>query len=414
MVLLTKPLFLMSLAILCGHYLGKINVARFKLGVSGTLFAGMALSWLVYSRLVAPFETAVADGASDVPVYAVRIVKNGLIDKAYFDFFLLLFVASVGLIASKSVAKVFHGNGIKFLLLAIVITLTGASVAYSLFHLIGALDMRAITGLYTGALTSSPGLGVALESAARMFADPSSPAARAAQASVGMGYAVAYPFSVITVITGIQILPRIFGLDLQREVMQLDRGLVNRNNDTAAEPEPAPFSMATLALVSIIGYLLGSISIPLGSIGRISLGTTGGVLVTALVLGSRGILRMDERALNVIKQVALYYFLAYVGLNYGHQAVTAISGPNAMLVLVGIFTTATSILVGFLFGRYVLGMNWVILSGAICGSMTSTPGLGAAIDATGCNEAAGGYGATYPLGLLCKVVIVLILSKVVL
>ena len=85
-----------------------------------------------------------------------------------------------------------------------------------------------------------------------------------------------------------------------------------------------------------------------------------------------------------------------------------------MLVLVGIFTTATSILVGFLFGRYVLGMNWVILSGAICGSMTSTPGLGAAIDATGCNEAAGGYGATYPLGLLCKVVIVLILSKVVL
>ncbi len=414
MALLTEPLFLMSLAILCGHYLGRINIAHFKLGVSGTLFAGMGISWLVYNRLVLPFETAVANGASNVPIYAVRIVKNGFIDKPYFDFFLLLFVASVGLIASRNTAKVFHGNGIKFLLLAIVITVTGAGVAYSLFHLIGNLNMSAITGLYTGALTSSPGLGVALESAARMFADPSSPAAHTIQASVGMGYAVAYPFSVITVIAGMQMLPGLFGLDLQQEAAQLDRRLVNRYDDTAAKPKPAPFSMAALALVSIIGYFLGSISIPLSSIGSISLGTTGGVLVTALAFGSRGRLRMDERALNVIKQVALYYFLAYVGLNYGHQAVTAISGPNVMLVLVGILTTTTSIMVGFLFGRYVLGMNWVILSGAICGSMTSTPGLGAAVDATGRNEAAGGYGATYPLGLLCKVVIVLILNKLVL
>lgn len=412
MDLLTNPLFLLSLAIFCGYYLGKITIARFKLGVSGTLFAGMALGWFVYGRYVEPYETAVANGASDVPAYAVRIIENGFVDKAYFDFFLLLFVASVGLLAAKDVAKVFKGNGIKFLLLAITITVTGASVAYSLFRLCSNLDIRAITGLYTGALTSSPGLGVALESAARMFADPTSAAARSAQASVGMGYAVAYPFSVITVITGMQLLPRLFGLDLGQEVAQLDTELASQS--TGPEPKPAPFRVAGVALVSIVGYLLGSLSIPLGSMGKVSLGTTGGVLVTALLLGSRGRLHMDERALNVTKQVAIYYFLAYVGLNYGHQAVAAMSGPNAMLVLVGILTTATSILVGFLVGRYVLKMNWVILSGAICGSMTSTPGLGAAIDATGRNEAAGGYGATYPLGLLCKVVIVLILSRLVL
>jgi putative transport protein len=82
-----------------------------------------------------------------------------------------------------------------------------------------------------------------------------------------------------------------------------------------------------------------------------------------------------------------------------------------MLIVVGMATTAVSLLVGFLFGRYVLQINWVLLSGAICGAMTSTPGLGAAIDATGRNEAAGGYGATYPLGLLCKVVLVLLLQR---
>ncbi len=411
MNLITNPLFLMSLAILCGHYLGKIKIARFKLGVSGTLFAGMGLSWLVYSRFVEPYETAIADGKSGVPSYAARIVQNGFADKAYFDFFLLLFVASVGLLAAKDVAKVFKGNGIKFLLLAMVITVTGAGVAYSLFRLIDGVDMHAITGLYTGALTSSPGLGVALESAAHMFAEPSSPQARAAQASVGMGYAIAYPFSVISVITGMQLLPRLFGLDPEQEAIQLDRELAY--NGTRPKSRPAPFGVVGIALVSIIGYLLGNISIPLGSVGKISLGTTGGVLVTALVLGSRGRLYMDQRALNVTKQIALYYFLAYVGLNYGYQAVSAMSGPNAILVIIGILTTVTSILVGFLFGRYALKMNWILLSGAICGSMTSTPGLGAAIDATGRNEAAGGYGVTYPLGLLCKVIIVLVLNRLV-
>lgn len=285
--------------------------------------------------------------------------------------------------------------------------------------------MRALTGLYAGALTSSPGLGVALESAARMFADPSSPAARAAQASVGMGYAVAYPFSVIIVITSMQVLPQLFDLGVQPDLqpdkqpdlqldLQLDfRAGLGAHEQARPEAKAAPFCMAGIALVSLVGYLLGSVSIPLGSAGRIGLGTTGGVLVAALVLGNLDRLQMDPRALSVTKQVALHYFLAYVGLNYGHQAVAAMAGPNATLVLVGILTTITSIAAGVLFGRYVLKMDWVILSGAICGSMTSTPGLGAALEATGRNETAGAYGSTYPLGLLCKVVIVLLLSRMV-
>lgn len=478
MDLLTEPLFLMSLAIFCGHYLGKASIARLKLGVSGTLFASMGLSRLVYGLFVAPYEPAVASATGDVPSYAVRIVQNGFVDRAYFDFFLLLFMASVGLMAAKDVSKVFNGrsvgnglagntdghdtgdghdtsisngarhrkrdsvssdtgssvisgivgSGIKFLLLAIVITVTGAGAACLLFGLVGSLssltrglDMRALTGLYAGALTSSPGLGVALESAARMFADPSSPAAHAAQASVGMGYAVAYPFSVITVITSMQVLPQLFDLGVQPDLqpdkqpdlhLDLQAGL-GAHEQARPKAKAAPFYMAGIALVSLVGYLLGSVSIPLGSAGRIGLGTTGGVLVAALVLGNLDRLQMDPRALSVTKQVALHYFLAYVGLNYGHQAVAAMAGPNATLVLVGILTTITSIAAGVLFGRYVLKMDWVILSGAICGSMTSTPGLGAALEATGRNETAGAYGSTYPLGLLCKVVIVLLLSRMV-
>ncbi|NLY53553.1 MAG: hypothetical protein GX060_02835 [Firmicutes bacterium] len=411
MDVLTNPLFLMCMAIFLGYYLGKISLARFKLGISGTLFAGMALSWLVYRYGVEPFaDTNIAT----IPPYVSRILANGLVEAAYFDFLLLLFVAAVGLLAAQDVAKVFRGNGLKFMILAVVITSTGAATAYLLFRLIPGLNPLSIAGVYTGALTSSPGLGVALEVAGSMFADPLSAAARTAQASVGLGYAVAYPFSVITVITGMQLLPKLFGVDSAREAAELNEQIGAHKSTVTVVSKG--LDMRAFALVALTGFCIGRISIPLASVGSISLGTTGGVLVAALVLGARGRLGpislwMNAKALNVVKQLALYFFLAYVGLNYGHQAVAAMAGPNALLVLVGMLTTAMSLLVGFLFGRYVLHMNWVLLSGAICGAMTSTPGLGAAIDTTGRNEAAGGYGATYPIGLLCKVLLVLLLNK---
>lgn len=411
MELLTNPLFLLCLSIFLGHYLGKINIAKFKLGISGTLFAGMGLSWLVYRAFI---DSYTSNAPSAIPGFLARIMQHGLIDKAYFDFLLLLFVASVGLLAAKDVAQVFRGNGIKFLVLAVAITSAGAGTAYLLFRLINGLDPLAITGVYTGALTSSPGLGVALETAARQFADPLSQAARSAQASVGLGYAVAYPFSVITVITGIQLLPKLFGLDVKREAQELTDQLGVKG--IQEQPVAVGLNMLAFVTVCLLGFLLGGLTLPLGDLGKVSLGTTGGVLVMALLLGSRERFgpidfRLDEKALNVVKQIALYFFLAYVGLNYGHQAVAAMAGPNALLVVVGMSTTAVSLLVGFIVGRYLLGLNWVLLSGAICGAMTSTPGLGAAIDATGRNEAAGGYGATYPIGLLCKVILVLLLHK---
>lgn len=58
----------------------------------------------------------------------------------------------------------------------------------------------------------------------------------------------------------------------------------------------------------------------------------------------------------------------------------------------------------FFLARYVWKMNWILIAGAICGGMTSTPGLGAAIDATKTEDVAVGYGATYPVALLGMVI----------
>ncbi len=416
MELFINPLFLMCLVIAAGLLVGQVSIGRFKLGVSGVLFTGIAASYAVYARLVNPYRAAWTRGET-VPEAASRILGRGLIDKAYFDLFLLLFVATVGLLAAKDVGKVFRGYGLRFLILAAVITSTGAAVVMLLFALMPAVNQLAATGVFTGALTSSPGLGVALEAAAALAGGSSTISVSDAQASVGLGYAVAYPFSVMIVITGIQLLPKLLRIDVQDEAKRLRADLASQSTGTASEGEGSVDYLAFM-VVCLVGFLLGKLALPLGGIGKVSLETTGGVLVAALVLGSFGKVgplnfTMSQRLLGVVKEIALLFFLAYVGLNYGHQAVAAISGPNILLVFVGAACTATSLLVGALVGRYLLKMNWVLLSGAICGGMTSTPGLGAAIDSTGCNEVAGGYGSTYPIGLLCKVLLVLMMNRIV-
>jgi len=81
------------------------------------------------------------------------------------------------------------------------------------------------------------------------------------------------------------------------------------------------------------------------------------------------------------------------------------------LGLESLIVGAIAIMAGFIVGRYVFKLNWIVLSGAICGGMTSTPGLGAATDACGSDDPASGYGATYPFALFGMVVFTIVLMK---
>ncbi len=71
-----------------------------------------------------------------------------------------------------------------------------------------------LAGAYTGALTSSPGLGAALE-------------ATNANALVTIGYTVTYPFGVIAVVIFIQLAGKVFHIDLEKERSQLGEILSN-------------------------------------------------------------------------------------------------------------------------------------------------------------------------------------------
>ena len=191
----------------------------------------------------------------------------------------------------------------------------------------------------------------------------------------------------------------------------------NAANGKEKNIKEVAMDVLSFSVVCLVGYAAGSISIYLPIVKWFSLGSTGGVLIISLLFGHIGKIgpltfRMSTATLSAIRDVALSLFLAIVGLEYGYETVASLAGSGATLALISFAAALMAYLAAYLVGRYAFKMNWIILSGAMCGGATSTPGIGAAIASTGTDEVAAGYGATYPFALLCKVMFVIILHMV--
>ena len=361
-------LFLMSLTVALGILVGKISVGGISLGISGALFVGLFLGARGYT----------------VPI-------------DYFTWNLMFFVVAVGLLAAEDTLRVLKLYGLKFIILSVAVTGVGALTTLALALIFsGSASPHMIAGTYTGALTSSPGLGAALE-------------ATKGNPDVTIGYSVAYPFGVIAVVLFVQLIPALFRIDVARERQKLaeERARSSAPNEVV-RPQSAVFSLFSFVFCILGGTLLGKITLPLGSLGSIGLGTTGGALLFSLAAGSFERigpfpLRMDKKVLSAIRAISLGFFLAIVGLNAGGGVVKAFLDHGVLLIAVGIGAALAAEMTGFFLGWYVWKINWILLAGAICGAMTSTPGLGAAIDATGTDEVSAGYGAAYPVAIVCMV-----------
>jgi len=453
----TNQIMLMTIAVFLGLLLGNIRFGRFSFSTSGTMVVGILLGW----RVVEFINTI--EPTSEMYAVGQHLLSKNIIDKGFFDLFLILFIASVGLLAAKEVGRVIKIYGVKFIFLGIMITFIGAISAYGV-SLVSSMDNPYFyNGVYTGALTSSPGLAASLE-AARVHSsglvekyevlscyekqrilkiigddedlkventialtkEQENNFIRNVEAGVGTGYAVGYPFGVIIVIFAMNFFPVIFKIDIDKEKLLLIEELkgsikkidINKQEQNLERRKEVYFDLSAFVLVCLVGYIVGIPKISLSSLGEVSLGSTGGVLIAALVLGHIGKIgpfcfRMNSKILSVLRKITIAYFFAIIGLRYGYQVINSLTGPGLTLVIASILVGSMAMTSGFLVGKYVFKINWIMLSGAICGGMTSTPGLGAAIDAVGSDEPASGYGAVYPFALLGMVIFSNLLNRLV-
>ncbi len=378
--IIINPILLILVSILTGQVLGKVSIKQIKLGSSAVMFTGVFFSYFVTSLLI---------GSGEIETFS-RYVPPVL-----FQLSLIGFIVAVGLLAGKNMKETIKEHGFKFLLLAILVTLTGGLSTFIFARYVMPDLSIAVLGTYVGALTSSPGLATALEAVEGVTE---------LEALIGVGYSISYIPGVAAVVLFVQLV----GKSKKTKVLKK----IERKNEIGGS-----FCLMSFSFVCLLGVLLGQVRVYLGNyLGYFSLGITGGVLVSSLIFGGVKSKRVfdfnfDSKALAVIRDISLNMFLAIVGLNFGYSAIFLIQESGFALLFVGLTTAIVCILVGYFFGRKVLKLPKDLVLGGLCGGMTSTPGLAAAIEAIDSDEVTVGYGATYPFALFFIIIFVKILAN---
>ncbi len=386
-----------------GYLLGGINIKGVSLGTAGVFLIAILVGFLCTlipenSGVFSGFH--LTEGSGVVNTFKGTIQNIGLI----------LFVGAVGFIAGPNFFKNLAKNFKTYILLGVVIILTGTLVAVICALLTPQYGSEYWSGVLSGALTSTPGFSAAKDAVAG--------AANASdlESRITLGHAIAYPFGVVGVVLFVQLMPKFLKTDMAKERALLRMGDKEEKRDYSKYFKCEEFGLMPFALAVIAGLLLGSITIPLTGDGyngaTFSLGPTGGVLIMCLVFGHFGhfgklSLEVKESTLKVMRELGLALFLLGAGVHGGVSLVEQISefggGIVAWGFLGGAVMTIAPMVVGYFLGRYLLKLPLLNNLGSITGGMTSTPALGTLISTAKTDDVAAAYASTYPIALVLVV-----------
>jgi len=181
-----------------------------------------------------------------------------------------------------------------------------------------------------------------------------------------------------------QVLPLSADLKLERGDLLVVTGIKDQLDGVIkllghAERPIHETDLLTFAFGIVGGITLGTVTVKVGDI-PLGLGMAGGLLLMGLVIGylrsqhpTFG--RVPAAARFILMELGILFFLAGVGLRAGHALLGGVMTVGPQVLLSGVLVTILPVIAGFLFGRYVLKMNPVILMGSLAGSLTSTPAL---------------------------------------
>ncbi|MGK7893665.1 MAG: aspartate:alanine exchanger family transporter [Xenococcus sp. (in: cyanobacteria)] len=157
--------------------------------------------------------------------------------------------------------------------------------------------------------------------------------------------------------------------------------------------------LITLGLGIAIGGLLGTLAIKVGGL-SLGLGSAGGLLTAGLIVGYLRSIRptfgrVPAGVIWLFTELGLLIFMAGVGLKAGQTLLETLQSVGPTLLISGVLVTCLPVIVGYLFGRYVLRISPVLLIGGITGSMTSGASLKIVISEAKSSMPALGYTGAY-------------------
>ncbi|MBQ8832910.1 MAG: putative transporter [Paludibacteraceae bacterium] len=207
----TQSIVLLTLVVFLGLWLGeRVRIKNFSFGVTWILFVGIALS---------SFGITIDEQVSS-------FAKNlGLI----------LFIYSIGLQVGPSFSP-FGKSGLRLNLLAVAIVVLGCGITVALHYLTGT-EMTTMAGIMSGAVMNTPSLGAVQQTASDL---------QVASPDIAMGYALAYPLSILGLILSFEIIRWCSRVNLSQEDEKLRAEHVSEDEPICVDIRLAIDSAITL------------------------------------------------------------------------------------------------------------------------------------------------------------------------
>lgn len=369
-------MFYLSVSIFLGLLLGRIKIAKISLGITWVLFVGIILS-------------------------ALGVTLNNNMLHIIKEFGLILFVTAVGLQVGPGFFKSFKKGGLAMNLMALVNVGLGVAVTVIIAKLANE-SLADMTGVYTGAITNTPGLSAAQQAVTDLGIE-------GAADRLAAGYAVTYPLAVVGMIMTCILLRPLCKIDVKKEPSDL--GIEIEKKSATPTSQRHKVNLIPLFIIIAVGIVIGSIPIPVGMDAPLKLGLAGGPLVAAIIGSWLGVRKgwlttdfTDSHGVWMLREVGIALFLAGVGLGAGGVFVTTVT-EHYIWVLYGVIITIVPPIVVATFGRLVLKINYYTLMGFIGGSHTDPPTLAFAnnIAPEGCKLPNMGYATVYPLTMFLRI-----------
>ncbi|MCI3920805.1 YidE/YbjL duplication [Paenibacillus sp. TRM 82003] len=157
-------------------------------------------------------------------------------------------------------------------------------------------------------------------------------------------------------------------------------------------------------LLLLFAVLFGGAALGQLKIKGLGLGSSG-ILLVAMVAGHYG-----YQVPPMIQQLGLSLFIVAVGLQAGPRFFRMMRTKGVKFGLIGLFIVLVGAVTTVVVSR-LFHLPPALSLGIMTGALTSTPGLAAAIQATGDPLASVGYGIAYPFGVLAVVLFVQLLPR---
>lgn len=409
------PQIVIFLSLAIGYLIGKIKIKSFSVGATiGVLIAGLILGQMQI----------------EIP----EIIRM---------FGFILFIFCIGYQIGPHFLNVLRKKWFSYVCLTMIIVLVGLATVIFLGKLFD-FDPGMTAGLLGGAMTHSPIIGTA-EDAIRGL--PISEIQRTIlKSNIAVGYVVTYVFGIIGLILFLKILPHFSKKDLKSEAEKIEKetsndmteiennsDLILRNQRLRTQTDDTPIVMGyskqktvitdimMVGLGCALGTLLGLVTVPIMGV-PVTLGIGTGVLISGLIFGWLHVYypifgQMPKAAQWLFTDLGLNLFIACVGLTAAPNLIYSLKNTGIDLFLSGILVTLLPVIIGFVFGKFILRINPVLLLGALTGAETCTAALNALNEEIDSSIPTLGYTIPYALSnvllTLCGPIIVNIMYYVI-